>query len=135
LSKICQQFAVLLRLSGEEEEGQEEEEDWWLLDQVATSSHLVKIASNCDLHANFTGNQAQHHTCKQTLTRQAQCYNQQSHGAEHIVIRNNAARSHSVNRLIRALLMTLAAAKQNSAVPTSRLIAPGLRTFQFLFNW
>jgi hypothetical protein len=27
-------------LSGEEEEG-EEEEDWWLLDQVATSSHLV----------------------------------------------------------------------------------------------
>jgi hypothetical protein len=31
-------------LSGEEEEGEEEEEedDWWLLDQVATSSHLVK---------------------------------------------------------------------------------------------
>jgi hypothetical protein len=28
-------------LSGEEEE-EEEEEDWWLLDQVATSSHLVK---------------------------------------------------------------------------------------------
>jgi hypothetical protein len=22
---------------------EEEEEDWWLLDQVATSSHLVKI--------------------------------------------------------------------------------------------
>jgi hypothetical protein len=32
-------------LSGEEEEGEEEEEeeeDWWLLDQVATSSQLVK---------------------------------------------------------------------------------------------
>jgi hypothetical protein len=32
-------------LSGEEKEGgeeEEEEEDWWLLDQVATSSHLVK---------------------------------------------------------------------------------------------
>jgi hypothetical protein len=30
-------------LSGEEEgEEKEEEEDWWLLDQVATSSHLVK---------------------------------------------------------------------------------------------
>jgi hypothetical protein len=36
-SKICQLFALLLRLSGEEEgEEEEEEEDWWLLDQVAT---------------------------------------------------------------------------------------------------
>jgi hypothetical protein len=42
----------LLRLSGqegeekeegEEEEEEEEEEDWLLLDQVATSSHLVKM--------------------------------------------------------------------------------------------
>jgi hypothetical protein len=33
-------------LSGEdeEEEEEEEEEDWWLQDQVATSSHLVKIS-------------------------------------------------------------------------------------------
>jgi hypothetical protein len=30
---------------GEEEEG-EEEEDWWLLDQVATSSHLVTRGVN-----------------------------------------------------------------------------------------
>jgi hypothetical protein len=30
-------------LSGEEEEGEEEEEEyWWFLDQVETSSHLVK---------------------------------------------------------------------------------------------
>jgi hypothetical protein len=29
-------------MSGEEEE----EEDWWLQDQVATSSHLVKIAAS-----------------------------------------------------------------------------------------
>jgi hypothetical protein len=35
----------LFRLSGEEEEEEEEEEDWWLQDQVATSSHLVKICS------------------------------------------------------------------------------------------
>jgi hypothetical protein len=45
LSKICQKFDLLLRLSGEEEEEEEEgeeEEDWWLLDQVATSSHLKK---------------------------------------------------------------------------------------------
>jgi hypothetical protein len=49
-SKISQKFVqiffkkltLLLRLSGEEEEG-EEEEDWWLLDQVSTSSHLVKM--------------------------------------------------------------------------------------------
>jgi hypothetical protein len=36
-------------LSGEEEEGEEEEEaeeDGWLLDQVATSSHLVKKATS-----------------------------------------------------------------------------------------
>jgi hypothetical protein len=39
--KKCQNFALLLRLSGEEGE----EEDWWILDQVATSSHLVKMAS------------------------------------------------------------------------------------------
>jgi hypothetical protein len=32
-------------LSGEEE-GEEEEEDWWLLDQVATSSHLVKTGDD-----------------------------------------------------------------------------------------
>jgi hypothetical protein len=37
----------LLRLSGEEEEEEEEEEDWWLLDQVATSSHLVKMILGC----------------------------------------------------------------------------------------
>jgi hypothetical protein len=43
-SKICQKFAILLRLSWEEEE--EEEEDWWLLDQLATSSHLVKSMTN-----------------------------------------------------------------------------------------
>jgi hypothetical protein len=30
-SKICQYFALLLRLSGEEGEEEEEEEDWWLL--------------------------------------------------------------------------------------------------------
>jgi hypothetical protein len=36
LSIICP-FAQIVR-----EEGEEEEEDWWLLDQVATSSHLVK---------------------------------------------------------------------------------------------
>jgi hypothetical protein len=29
----------------EEEEEEEDEEDWWLLDQVATSSHLVKTGS------------------------------------------------------------------------------------------
>jgi hypothetical protein len=33
-------------LSGEEEE----EEDWWLLDQVATSSHLVKIVHDKDIN-------------------------------------------------------------------------------------
>jgi hypothetical protein len=27
----------------DDEEEEEEEEDWWLQDQVATSSHLVKI--------------------------------------------------------------------------------------------
>jgi hypothetical protein len=39
-------------LSGEEEgeEEEEEEEDWWLLDQVATSSHLVKT-SRCPFRA------------------------------------------------------------------------------------
>jgi predicted PurR-regulated permease PerM len=37
LNFFCQLFALL---SGEKEE---EEEDWWLLDQVATSSHLLKI--------------------------------------------------------------------------------------------
>jgi hypothetical protein len=30
-------------MSGEDDDEEEEEEDWWLLDQVATSSHLVKI--------------------------------------------------------------------------------------------
>jgi hypothetical protein len=39
-------------LSGVEGEEEEEEEDWWLLDQVATSSHLVKITyfvSRCNV--------------------------------------------------------------------------------------
>jgi hypothetical protein len=32
------------KTSGEDnKEEEEEEEDWWLQDQVATSSHLVKI--------------------------------------------------------------------------------------------
>jgi hypothetical protein len=69
--------------------------------------------------------------CKQPQTRLVQRLNQQRQGAEHIVIRNNAARSHSVIGLIRALSATLAAAERNSAVPTSRLIAPSLRTIQF----
>jgi hypothetical protein len=43
VKNVRQKFALLLRLSGEE--GEEEEEDWWILDQVATSSHLVKMAS------------------------------------------------------------------------------------------
>jgi hypothetical protein len=89
-----------------------------------------KIASSWDLHANRTQNQI----CKQPQTRLAQRLNQKSQGAEHIVIRNNAARSHSVIGLIRAWSVTLAAAERNSAVPTSRLIAPSLRTIQFLFN-
>jgi hypothetical protein len=37
LSKFCSKF----KTSGEDDD--DEEEDWWLLDQVATSSHLVKI--------------------------------------------------------------------------------------------
>jgi hypothetical protein len=32
------------KMSGEDDDEEEEEEDWWLLDQVATSSHLVKIS-------------------------------------------------------------------------------------------
>jgi hypothetical protein len=31
------------KTSGEDDDEEEEEEDWWLQDQVATSSHLVKI--------------------------------------------------------------------------------------------
>jgi tryptophanyl-tRNA synthetase len=54
LSKSCQKVVKKLykfKTSGEdeeeesEEEEEEEEEDWWLQDQVATSSHLVKIMS------------------------------------------------------------------------------------------
>jgi hypothetical protein len=37
----------LLRLSGEEEGV---EEDWWLLDQVVTSSHLVKMDISSIFH-------------------------------------------------------------------------------------
>jgi hypothetical protein len=48
LSKSCQKVVKVVKklykskTSGEDEE-EEEEEDWWLQDQVATSSHLVKI--------------------------------------------------------------------------------------------
>jgi hypothetical protein len=42
-----------------------------------------------------------------------QRFKQQSHGAEHIVIRNNAARSHSVFALVRALSAPLGAAELN----------------------
>jgi hypothetical protein len=42
LSKSCQTIVKFFgKGSGEEDEY--EEEDWWLQDQVATSSHLVKI--------------------------------------------------------------------------------------------
>jgi hypothetical protein len=48
LSKSCQKNVKVIeklskfKTSGEDDE-EEEEEDWWLQDQVATSSHLVKI--------------------------------------------------------------------------------------------
>jgi ribosomal protein S19E (S16A) len=48
LSKSCQKVVKVVKklykfkTSGEDDE-EEEEEDWWLQDQVATSSHLVKI--------------------------------------------------------------------------------------------
>jgi hypothetical protein len=55
LSKSCQKVVKVVKklykfkTSGEddddeEEEEEEEEEDWWLQDQVATSSHLVKMS-------------------------------------------------------------------------------------------
>jgi hypothetical protein len=43
--KFVKSLSTVGKGSGEEDEDEneeEEEEDWWLLDQVATSSHLVK---------------------------------------------------------------------------------------------
>jgi hypothetical protein len=45
LSKICLNICSKFKTSGEDDDDDDdddEEEDWWLLDQVATSSHLVK---------------------------------------------------------------------------------------------
>jgi hypothetical protein len=51
LGKSCQKvvkrlskFCYIGKGSGEDED---DEEDWWLLDQVATWSHLVKMADLC----------------------------------------------------------------------------------------
>jgi hypothetical protein len=53
LSKSCQKVVKVVKklykfkTSGEDDDDdddEEEEEDWWLLDQVATTSHLVKMA-------------------------------------------------------------------------------------------
>jgi hypothetical protein len=52
LSKSCQKVVKVVKklykfkTSGEDDddEEEEEEEDWWLKDQVATSSHLVKMS-------------------------------------------------------------------------------------------
>jgi hypothetical protein len=45
LSKICQNFCSKFKTSGEDDDDDDddEEDDWWLLNQVATSSHLVKM--------------------------------------------------------------------------------------------
>jgi hypothetical protein len=62
LSKSCQRNVKVVKklakfkTSGEDDDDddEEEEEDWWLLDQVATSSHLVKTDRACVLsHALF----------------------------------------------------------------------------------
>jgi hypothetical protein len=45
-SKMCCKFCSKFKTSGEDDDDDDEEEDWWLLDQVATSSHLVKICGS-----------------------------------------------------------------------------------------
>jgi hypothetical protein len=45
--KICQFFSIFcskFKTSGEDDDDDDKEEDWWLLDQVATSSQLVKMS-------------------------------------------------------------------------------------------